>query len=85
MKRNIPLNPAQHAISNLGQFFEPPPTATTEVAQTSQDKAISQPPLDTSIPSKYVKATDLLDSKQKEDLDKHEERIQSGFEKYSAY
>ncbi len=87
MKKYIPLNSTQRAaINKLGLFFDPT-TATLDANQASQDTEAKQTPLntDTSIPNKYIKATDLLNSQQKEALDKHEEKIQTGFEKYSAY
>ncbi len=78
MKKYVPLNPTQRAaISKLGLFFDPT-TAILDANQTSLNT-------DTSIPNKYIKATDLLTSQQKEELANYEEKIQTGLEKYSAY
>ncbi len=85
MKKYVPLDSTQRAaISKLGLFFDPT-TATIEANQVSQDTEVNQTPLNTNIPSQYIKASDLLNSQQKEELNKHEEKIQTGFEKYSAY
>jgi hypothetical protein len=70
MKRYVPLTKTQNAaIDKLGIFFDP----------NTAEKKTDQPP------TGYIKATDLLTNKQKKEIDEHEEKIQTGFEKYSAY
>lgn len=58
-----------------------------EVNQGSQCIKGNTASLDTelSILSKYFKATNLLNPQQKEELDKYEEIIETGFERYSTY
>jgi hypothetical protein len=36
-------------------------------------------------PQRYVRVADVWTTKQKEEVDKHEKRIQEGHEQYSAY
>lgn len=86
MKKYTPLNSTQSvAISKLSLFF--PIAAIAETTQASQDTEVNKTSsnANTSIPSKYIRVTDLLNSQQKKELAKHEEKIQTGFEKYSAY
>jgi hypothetical protein len=85
MKRYSPLNPSQRkAIQELGLFFN---TRKLGIKQASQEKAVNPPAPDRSkdIPSKFIKATDLLTPQEKEKLEEHGKKIQKGFDKFSAY
>ena len=75
MKKFIPLNPSQvQAIKSFGNFFDSFDSEKEPPQKNSEE-----------IPKGYIRATDLLTDQQKADLEKHEEKIQAGFNKYSAY
>jgi Spy/CpxP family protein refolding chaperone len=71
MKKYTALDPAQGAaIRKLSSFFDP-----------TQNKEDNPAVLDT----KYIKVAEVLTPEQKKILEQHEEEIQRGFDKYSAY
>ncbi len=73
MCRSIEFFKKRKKMSDQGRSLE----VNTEVKQSPSNTTAS-------IPSNFIKGTDLLTSEQQE-LDKHEEKIQTGFEKFSAY